>query len=44
MKTLIIAAHPDLQNSRINRALADTMREQPNTTVHALYERSNTKF
>ncbi|AEI40485.1 NAD(P)H-dependent oxidoreductase [Paenibacillus mucilaginosus] len=38
MKTLIIVAHPDLQNSRINRALTDTMREQPDTTVHDLYE------
>ncbi|RTE11590.1 NAD(P)H-dependent oxidoreductase [Paenibacillus whitsoniae] len=39
MKTLIIVAHPDLQNSRINRALAEAVSEQPNTTVHALYER-----
>lgn len=38
MKTLIILAHPDLQNSRINKALANTMREQPDTTVHVLDE------
>ncbi|WP_426445968.1 NAD(P)H-dependent oxidoreductase [Paenibacillus sp. S-38] len=38
MKTLIIAAHPNLAYSRINRALTEAMREQPDTTVHALYE------
>lgn len=38
MKTLVIVAHPDLKNSRINKALTETMREQPNTTVHVLYE------
>ncbi|MGN7358964.1 NAD(P)H-dependent oxidoreductase [Paenibacillus sp. SAF-054] len=38
MKTLIIAAHPNLGDSRINRALLDAMRDQPDTTVHALYE------
>lgn len=38
MKTLIIAAHPDLQSSRVNRAWTDTMKQQPDTTVHVLYE------
>ncbi|GIP22195.1 NAD(P)H-dependent oxidoreductase [Paenibacillus sp. J22TS3] len=38
MKTLIIVAHPDLQSSRVNRALAQVVKEQPDTTVHALYE------
>lgn len=38
MKTLIIVAHPDLENSRINRALAGIAEEQPDTTVHKLYE------
>ncbi|AWB46581.1 general stress protein [Paenibacillus sp. CAA11] len=38
MKTLIIVAHPDLQSSRINRALAESMKGRPDTTVHVLYE------
>lgn len=38
MKTLIIVAHPNLQSSRVNRTLADTIRKRPDTTVHALYE------
>ena len=38
MKTLIIVAHPNLQFSRINKPLADTMSEKPDTTVHVLDE------
>lgn len=38
MKTLIIAAHPDLNTSRINRAWTEALKQQENVTVHPLYE------
>ncbi|ADO59313.1 NAD(P)H-dependent oxidoreductase [Paenibacillus polymyxa] len=38
MKILIIVAHPNLQSSRMNRAWTEVMRQQPETTVHVLYE------
>ncbi|WP_217593766.1 NAD(P)H-dependent oxidoreductase [Cohnella sp. GbtcB17] len=37
MKTLIIVAHPDLSQSRINRAWAERLRLLPDMTVHELY-------
>ncbi|MEM1157965.1 MAG: NAD(P)H-dependent oxidoreductase [Verrucomicrobiota bacterium] len=37
MKALIIAAHPDLESSRINRTLLDRVQNQPDITVHSLY-------
>ena len=37
MKVLIIAAHPDLENSRINRTLLERVQHEPDITVHPLY-------
>lgn len=39
MKTLIIVAHPDLEQSRINRRWMAALRRHPeHYTVHALYQ------
>ncbi|RTE11645.1 NAD(P)H-dependent oxidoreductase [Paenibacillus whitsoniae] len=38
MKTLIIVAHPNLPQSRINRTWTEALRRLPNLTVHVLYE------
>ncbi|MDN0083041.1 NAD(P)H-dependent oxidoreductase [Crenobacter sp. SG2305] len=39
MKTLIIYAHPNHRDSRVNRALLDVVRKLPGVTVHPLYHR-----
>ncbi|WP_445491220.1 NAD(P)H-dependent oxidoreductase [Niallia sp. 03133] len=36
--TLVIVAHPDLENSRINKRLAAELERRGNVTVHRLYE------
>lgn len=38
MKTLIIVAHPNLAESRINRTWTEALRAMPDVTVHLLYE------
>lgn len=38
-RVLILFAHPALQKSRVNRALADAVRNLPGVTFHDLYER-----
>ena len=38
MKTLIVVAHPNLAESRINRAWIEAMRTLPEVTVHLLYK------
>lgn len=35
--TLVVLAHPDLANSRVNAALSDAVRDLPDVTVHDLY-------
>ncbi len=38
MKTLIVVAHPDLENSRVNKAWIEELKKHPNLyTVHDLY-------
>ncbi|SFB51486.1 Flavodoxin-like fold [Cohnella sp. OV330] len=37
MKTLSVVAHPDLSQSRINRAWTERLKRLPDTTVHELY-------
>ena len=40
MKTLVILAHPNLDQSTVNRAWADALAQQPERyTVHELYRR-----
>ncbi|WP_322752555.1 NAD(P)H-dependent oxidoreductase [Frankia sp. Cas3] len=36
-KTLVLLAHPNLSNSRVNAALADVARQEEHVTVHDLY-------
>ncbi|WP_131746927.1 NAD(P)H-dependent oxidoreductase [Frankia sp. Cppng1_Ct_nod] len=36
-KTLVLLAHPNLANSRVNAALADVARQEEHVTVHDLY-------
>ncbi len=38
VRVLILFAHPALQRSRVNRHLADAVRELPGVTFHDLYE------
>lgn len=38
MKTLVIAAHPNLASSRINKAWIEELQKHDNVTVHSLYE------
>jgi putative NADPH-quinone reductase len=38
MKTLVLAFHPNLTASRVNRRLVEEMEKQPNVTVHRVYE------
>ncbi|PAF54221.1 hypothetical protein BKH42_01560 [Helicobacter sp. 13S00482-2] len=38
MKTLIILAHPNIKNSKINKTLCETIKNMPNVTLHNLYE------
>jgi putative NADPH-quinone reductase len=38
MKTLVIAAHPDMNNSRINKRFIEEIKKQSDVTVHELYE------
>lgn len=39
MKTLIIVAHPEIQNSTVNKRLAEELEKYPDQfTVHRLYE------
>lgn len=35
-RTLVLVAHPDLESSRVNRALLDAVRDLPNVTVRDL--------
>lgn len=37
MKTLVIIAHPDIDQSRINAHLKRAIHNQPDVTVHELY-------
>jgi putative NADPH-quinone reductase len=37
MKTLVIAAHPNISQSRINKAWLEALSEQRDVTVHELY-------
>ncbi|MEO2077155.1 MAG: NAD(P)H-dependent oxidoreductase [Bacillus sp. (in: firmicutes)] len=37
MKTLVIVAHPNLQNSVINKMWADRLHQEKDITVHELY-------
>jgi glutathione-regulated potassium-efflux system ancillary protein KefG len=37
MRTLVLLAHPNLADSRVNAALADAVRDLPNVTVHHLH-------
>ncbi|WP_449432622.1 NAD(P)H-dependent oxidoreductase [Pseudomonas putida] len=37
-KTLVIVAHPDIGNSRINAAWINALSDLPDVTVHDLYE------
>lgn len=36
-KTLIIVAHPNIAESKVNKALLDSIKNEPNITVHDLY-------
>ncbi|KFZ42249.1 general stress protein [Anoxybacillus flavithermus] len=38
MKTLVIVAHPRIDESRVNRAWVERLKKQPNVTVHELYK------
>lgn len=38
MKTLVIVAHPNINESRINKAWKQRLSEEPDITVHDLYE------
>lgn len=38
MKTLVIVAHPNLEQSRINKRLAEEIEKYENVTVHRLYD------
>lgn len=38
MKTLVIVAHPDLPNSKINLAWTKALKDQEEITVHLLYD------
>lgn len=37
MKTLVIVAHPNLEQSRVNRAWMNRLQQEENVTVHNLY-------
>lgn len=36
-KNLVIIAHPDINNSRVNKALLNSIKDLPNITIHQLY-------
>ena len=36
-KTLIVLAHPDMSQSRLNKALIEAIKEEGNITIHDLY-------
>ncbi|KEO82293.1 NAD(P)H-dependent oxidoreductase [Tumebacillus flagellatus] len=38
MKTLVLLAHPNLEESRINQRFAKELETLPNVTLHALYD------
>ncbi|WP_108669987.1 NAD(P)H-dependent oxidoreductase [Peribacillus acanthi] len=38
MKTLVIVAHPNLEQSRVNKHLAEVIEKYENVTVHRLYD------
>lgn len=38
MKTLVIVAHPNIINSRVNRQWVEELRKYPEITVHDLYK------
>ncbi|MEM9444632.1 MAG: NAD(P)H-dependent oxidoreductase [Verrucomicrobiota bacterium] len=38
MKVLIIVAHPDLENSRLNRSLIEKVQSEKSITTHLLYK------
>lgn len=37
MNTLIVVAHPNLQHSRVNRALVEAIQQETDITIHDLY-------
>lgn len=37
-KTLLILAHPNMPESKVNKALIESIAEEPNITVHDLYQ------
>ncbi|RBW68526.1 NAD(P)H-dependent oxidoreductase [Bacillus taeanensis] len=38
MKVLVIAAHPNIENSTVNRTWIEELRKHPEITVHELYK------
>ncbi|AGK98580.1 NAD(P)H-dependent oxidoreductase [Clostridium pasteurianum] len=38
MKTLVIVAHPNMEESRINKRFMEEIKKQPKVTVHELYK------
>jgi glutathione-regulated potassium-efflux system ancillary protein KefG len=36
-KTLIVLAHPNIADSKVNKALLESIKDEPNITVHDLY-------
>lgn len=38
MKTLVIVAHPNMDQSKVNKKLMEEIRKQPEVTVHELYK------
>ncbi|WP_263834029.1 NAD(P)H-dependent oxidoreductase [Sulfurospirillum oryzae] len=36
-KTLIILAHPNIAESKVNKALIESIKDEPNITIHDLY-------
>lgn len=37
MKTLVIVAHPNLEQSKVNRTWMNRLQQEENVTVHNLY-------
>ncbi|WP_017813263.1 NAD(P)H-dependent oxidoreductase [Paenibacillus shenyangensis] len=38
MKTLVIVAHPNLEQSKVNKRWVEELKGQPDVTIHDLYE------
>ena len=36
-KTLIILAHPNMADSRLNKALIEAIKDEPHITIHDIY-------